>query len=179
METPRVTRVLLLTVITLLLTSCEVFDKHHFLEDSDRIGIYSAIMKRAFWEENDESIGDPHFRDVYLLGVTEEPSWEEATSPVVLSENIRIGISEVLASLPSQPIWIESQEEVYDPDIWGVVNGGMIIRVGNIHPQRDGSVHIAGGHYVSVIGAKTQIYVLERHDGSWTIVGKLGLLWIS
>jgi hypothetical protein len=80
-------------------------------------------------------------------------------------------------------VWVASAKDPaipYDHQ-GGTIDGGYgaMIRFGNLHPQKDGSLQVPASLYFGNVGAGGTTYVLQKIDGVWTITGDVGPGWIS
>ncbi len=150
--------------------------------DADRAAMYAAVVRRIVTE--DDTFGGTLNPDpIYILRDTDDRAGD-LTGPqsesVTLSEDLQGRITEALDDLPATVVWVDSREDVpITEEPARVVGNGAIITLGNIHPQKDGTVHVPGSIWVAMLAAGGQTYVLEQIDGEWTITGTTGPAWIS
>jgi hypothetical protein len=85
---------------------------------------------------------------------------------------------ERLSGLPAEFVWVDDIDEAPRDDRSTVLNGGAVFTLGNVHPQKDGSVIVSGSLYFSMLGGGGKTYLLQQVDGVWQIVGDTGG-WIS
>jgi hypothetical protein len=150
--------------------------------EDDTAAIYAAVI-RQIYTEDDTFGGTLQPPTLYILGTTDdragEPGSGEANAAPI-SSSVRERVSALLADLPAEMVWVETQDEVpLEPDTGAVVDGGALITLGNVTPQRGGSVHVPASIYVANLAAGGQTYVLEELDGVWTVTGNTGVEWIS
>lgn len=150
--------------------------------EDDTAAIYAAVI-RQIDTEDDTFAGTLQPPTLHILGTTDdragEPGKGEANAES-LSEAVRDGVTTALADLPADLVWVETQEDVrLERHTGAVVDGGAIITLGNVTPQRGGSVHVPASIYVANLAAGGQTYVLEKVDGVWTVTGNTGVQWIS
>lgn len=170
--------VFLLTLVAAACTGGEAVQP----TDEESAAIYAAVI-RQIYTEDDTFGGTLQPPTLYILGATDdragEPGDGEANAQTI-SESVREGVTTALADLPTDMAWVETQDEVpLDPETGAVVDGGALITLGNVAPQRDGSVHVPASIYVASLAAGGQTYVLEEIDGLWTVTGNTGVEWIS
>jgi hypothetical protein len=60
-----------------------------------------------------------------------------------------------------------------------VAGKGVIITLGNVHFQEDGSALISASIYIANMAVGGLTYVTERIDGTWQIVGDTGVRWMA
>jgi hypothetical protein len=150
--------------------------------EDDTAGIDAAVI-RQIYTEDDTFGGTLQPPTLYILGTTDdragEPGSREANAAPI-SSTVRERVSALLADLPAEMVWVETQDEVpLEPDTGAVVDGGALITLGNVTPQRGGSVHVPASIYVANLAAGGQTYVLEAVEGVWTVTGNTGVQWIS
>jgi hypothetical protein len=76
-------------------------------------------------------------------------------------------------------VWIKDASEVpMDPTTGALADGGIIMTLGNIHLQRDGTVQVSGGICVAQLAAGGQTYVLGQKNGDWEVAGNTGVVWM-
>lgn len=163
----RMTRLIALTMtLTLaLLAACTTAT----LSDGDQAAIYAAVARQLYTV--DHTFGEPpNFPVVYLVG-------DENTH---VEESVQTSVVTALDDLPAVFVWVASRTEVsLDDETGGVEGGGAIFTLGNIKPQDDGSVQVSASLYFANLGAGGRTYVLKRVNGSWSVVGDTGAIWIS
>ena len=148
------------------------------ISPGDEAAIYAAIIRHLYGP--DDTFGGSHYPPlVYLVRRTDDrlgdPDAESARSEI-LPEPLLTEISAELEDLPAEFIWVDSHQDVaLDPDTGQVIGDGVIIKLGNIHPQPDNSVHVAGSIYTAGLAAGGEVYKLRLADGSWKIVGTAGV----
>ena len=148
----------------------------------DEAVIYSAVIRQLYGPD-DTFGGTLQPPVVYLVGITDDgvgdPDSERA-EPESLAESLRSEIVAALADLPAEFIWVDHRRDVaLDTDTDQVIGNGIILTLGNIHPQEDGVVRVSGSIYIANLAAGGQTYILEQVDGAWTVMGTTGVQWIS
>jgi hypothetical protein len=174
--------VIRLTLILLALIAAGCAGRAVEPTEDDTAAIYAAVI-RQIYTEDDTFGGTLQPPSLYILGTTDdragEPGAGEANG-ALLSNTVRERVSALLADLPAETVWVESQDEApLEPDTGAVVDGGAVITLGNLTPQRGGSVHVPASIYVANLAAGGQTYVLEKVDDVWTVTGNTGVQWIS
>jgi hypothetical protein len=115
--------------------------------------------------KTDDSVGDPDI---------------EQSESQSLSTAVQTDITLALAHLPAELIWVEDKTAVpLDPATGAVADNGVILTLGNIHSQRNGTVLVSGSIYIDFLAAGGQTYILEKVDGVWQINGTTGVQWVS
>jgi hypothetical protein len=152
------------------------------LDDADRVAIYAQVIRRLATED-DTFAGTLNPRALYAIRATDDAAGDPMSGQsesAQLSETLKGGITEALSDLPAEIIWIDSRDEVpLDEERHAVIDGGAMVTLGNLHPQEDGTVQVAGSIWVAMLAAGGQTYVVEEIDGEWTITGTTGVMWIS
>lgn len=177
----RVARLTLLLFV-LIVIGCTGGDEPAQPTEDETATIYATVI-RQIYTEDDTFGGTLQPPTLYVVGTTDDraalPSAEGA-NPAEIPSPVRESVSALLADLPTEIVWVETQDVApLEPDTGGVVDGGAIITLGNITPQDDGSLHVPASIYVANLAAGGQTYVLEEVDGAWTITGNTGTEWIS
>ena len=152
------------------------------LPEADAIAIYAAAVRRLYTE--DDSFGGS-FRPpiLYVLRRTDDAVGDRRAPrlpPATLSPSLQAGLARALGDLPTRLVWVDAVQDVPRDARTGEVKGhGMIVTLGNIRPQADGTVHVPASVYVASLAAASQTYVLEKADGGWRVKGNTGVRWIS
>lgn len=171
----------LLAVISPFLLLSIACSSSEALTANDEAAIYSAVVRQVAGP--DDTFGGTLDKPViYILSETSDAAGDPsaATSESqTLSAEVRDGVSAALSDLPSTIIWIDDRKQVTLNEDGSIADGGVIITLGNIHPQNGGEVHVAGSIYIASLAAGGQTYVLEKQDGAWVITGNTGTEWIS
>ena len=163
----------------LLLTACTSAPT---LTEADEVAIYTAVIEQLYI--HDDTFGGTYqAADTTILTQTDDSVGDpeiEQLEPQVLATAVQTEITAALAHLPTNIVWVESRTAVPLDDATGsVANNGIILTLGNIHPQRDGTVLVSGSIYVGMLAAGGQTYILEQAAGGWQIKGTTGVQWIS
>jgi hypothetical protein len=179
---------LVVLALSLILAGCGSFgapagtSDEGKLEGSDEAAIYAQIIRRLATKD-DTFGGSLNPRVLYVIRATDDAAGDPMggqSESVGLSETVQAAITEALSDLPAEIVWVSSRDEVpLDQERFAVVDGGAVITIGNLHPQKDGTVHVAGSIWVAMLAAGGQTYVLEQIGGEWTITGTTGVMWIS
>lgn len=152
------------------------------VEEADQVEIYTAVIRQLY--TTDDTFGGTLQPPVtYIVSTTNDAIGDpdsERTDPVDLSEAVQLQMTENLNDLPTEIHWVNSSNDVaLDSQTGEVDNGGVIITLGNIHPQGDGSVHVPASIYIANLAAGGQTYILQTSGGMWTVTGTTGMQWIS
>lgn len=152
------------------------------LSEADTIAIYATVIRRLC--THDDSFGGTYRPEIiYLVRQTDDRVGDPKTprtEAVVLAEAVQAGLAAALADLAPSLVWVDSHEDVPKDPKTGVVEGhGVIVTVGNIHPQEDGMVHVPASIYVASLAAAGQTYVLQQENGAWVVKGNTGVRWMS
>lgn len=163
----------------LLLTAC---NSTPTLSEADEVAIYTAVIDQLYTQD-DTFGGTYQAADTYILTHTDDSVGDpeiEQLEPQGLATAVQTEISAALAHLPTNIVWVEARTAVPLDDATGsVANGGIILTLGNIHPQSDGTVLVSGSIYVGMLAAGGQTYILEQDGSGWQIKGTTGVQWIS
>ena len=152
-----------------------------FKHDTDRVAIYAAVIRQMYTV--DHTFGQPpNFPFVYLVQTTDDgvgdPDAPRA-EPQALPATIKEALLKELVDLPAELFWVDDRDEVPMDEHSTVMDGGVVMTLGNIHQQADGPVLVSASIYFAALGAGGQTYVVEQVDGIWTVVGNTGVQWMS
>jgi hypothetical protein len=173
----------LAAVALFLMAACTAADMTESDEASaDEVAVYSAVIRRIYTQD-DTFGGTLNPPTVYLVSTTDDgvgdPDIEQA-EPQAISQTVQAGIVEALADLPAEFIWIEDAAAVpVEADTGAVAGDGVIVSLGNIHQQDDGSALVSGSIFIAMLAAGGQTYIVEQVDGAWQITGTTGVQWMS
>ena len=151
------------------------------LTEAEEAEIYATVI-RQIYTEDDTYGGTFQPSRLYVIGITDDSAGEPGVeaNPTAIAEGVRQEVASRLADLPTEIVWVETQDEVaLEPDTLEVEGKGAIITLGNIARQEDDLVHVPGSIYVAGMAGGGQTYVVERMEGVWTITGNTGVEWIS
>lgn len=172
--------VLLFSLLSLaLLAACTAATD---VVESDEVAIYSAVIRQIVTQD-DTFGGTLNPPVVYVVRTTDDgvgdPDIEQSESRPI-SPAVQEGIVEDLADLPAEFIWVEDAAAVpVEVDSGAVSDDGVIVTLGNIHQQGDGSALVSGSIFIASLAAGGQTYVLEQVDGAWQVTGTTGVQWMS
>ncbi|MCB8978998.1 MAG: hypothetical protein H6657_16415 [Ardenticatenaceae bacterium] len=163
----------------LLLTACT---NTSTLSEADEVAIYTAVIEQLY--TRDDTFGGTYqAADTYILSQTNDSAGDpdiEPLEPQVLTTAVQDKITAALAHLPTNMIWVEAMTAVsLDPATGAVANSGIVLTLGNIHPQSNGTVLVSASIYVGSLAAGGQTYILEKDANGWQIKGTTGVQWIS
>jgi len=147
------------------------------LTTTDEAQIYAATIRQIYTV--DHSFGEaPGWPLVYVVSVTDDSAMFDApTAPSQsLSPALQEAITAALADQPFDLLWIKSHEEApIDPSNGRVAKGeGIIISLGNIHPQEDGSVQVSFFMTCGGLCGIGKTYVLNQAGETWQVTGSTG-----
>jgi hypothetical protein len=151
------------------------------LTEQDRAAIYAAVVRQQYTV--DHTFGEPpNFPTVYLVKSTDDgigdPDAPRA-APEALPDAVQAAIVDALGDLPTAVVWVDDRDEVPMDANSTVLDGGVVMTLGNIHSQADGSALVSASLYFAALGAGGQTYIVELVDGAWQVVGNTGVQWIS
>jgi len=163
-----------MTLLLLLeVTSCRT--KEGTINDDAKI--YATAIREIHSFEHSRSL-------VYVVTTTEDYTiFESSTDPSqLLPANLQEAITAELANEPYQLIWIETFDDASidpanwrDVEVWRIADGdGMIITLGNIHPQYDGSVQLSFFMTCAQMCGIGKNLVLKIQNGVWHVIGSVG-----
>ncbi len=147
------------------------------LSAADEAQIYATAINQIYTV--DHSYGEPPgWPLVYVISVTDDSAMFDApTAPSkTLSPALQEAITAELADQPFEVIWIESRDAApIDPSDGRVAGGeGIIINLGNIHPQEDGSVQLPFFMTCGGLCGIGKTYILSPADDGWQVTGSTG-----
>jgi hypothetical protein len=162
-----------------LLSACTAVST---LTETDEVEIYTAVINQIYTQD-DTFGGTFQAPDVYILTKTDDsvgdPDIEQSESRQI-SKAAQSDITLSLAHLPARIVWVDDLSAVpKDITTDAVANNGVIMTLGNIHSQRDGTILVSGSIYIASLAAGGQTYILENVSGTWQINGTTGFNWIS
>jgi hypothetical protein len=139
--------------------------------------IYAAAIRQIYTV--DHSFGEsPGWSQVYVVTTTDDSAMIDAPKapPQVLPADLQQGIAAELGDLPFELIWVDSAFEApTDPADGSVAGGdGIIISLGNIHPQDDGSVQLPFFMTCGGLCGIGKTYVLAQAGDAWQVTGSVG-----
>jgi hypothetical protein len=174
-----ITRRFLLALVLLLAVAGCVGDDGQPTQvaTGDQAQIYAAAIRQIY--SVDHSFGEaPGWPLVYVVSVTDDSVMVDApTAPSqTLSTELQEAITAELAEQPFELIWITSTDEApIDPGNGQVAEGeGIIITLGNIHMQADGSAQLPFFMTCGGLCGIGKTYVLNQVDGAWQVTGSTG-----
>ncbi len=151
------------------------------LDTDDAAAIYELVIRQVCGP--DDTFGgslDPAV--AYVVGTTGGASMDPdapVTELMLLPDSLEEAISDRLSDAPFEVVWVESEADV-ERDADGRVSGnGVIVTLGSLAIQEDGSVAVSGQIYIANLAAGLRTYVIEMVDGVWTITGTVGPTVIS
>ena len=159
-------------------TACDTNVPSITIEQSDEVAIYSAVICQVYFAGH--TFGNAPV--LYIIRYTDDTASDptaKPSEPILIPETIQSEITTTLDDLPTEIVWVNSSDEV-SQDSWGtVLDGGVIITLGNIDLQGDNSVQVPCMNYMDKLGGGGRTYILKRVEGIWHITGTTGAMWIS
>lgn len=176
-------RILLFVLCGFILLSCSAQNKTaDNLTLEQKANIYAAVVRQNVTVD-DTFGGNLKPLLIYIVRQTNDAIGDpnvEALESVVLVEELQNQITNQLTDLEAAIIWVNDRVEVeIEPDTGRVAKDGVIVTLGNIHPQEDGTVLVSSSIYIAGLAAGGQTYILEQVDGQWIVSGHTGVQWIS
>lgn len=151
---------------------------------NDNVQIYAAAIRQIYTV--DHSFGEsPGWPLVYVVTTTDDSAMVggPAAPPVGADPRVRLLTAELqqaitagLSDLPFEVIWIDSHDEApIDPTNGQVAEGdGIIISLGNIHSQDDGSVQLPFFMTCGGLCGIGKTYVLTQAGDAWRVTSSTG-----
>ena len=182
----RLLTIILVGLVVLLLVGCSIANEKNnnggTIEDRDEVQIYAEAIRQIYYV--DHSFGEaPGWPLVYAVSTTNDSAMIDGpTAPSrALKLEVQEAISQELGDEPFELIWIEKFEDApVNPENGAVAHGeGIIITLGNIHPQEEGSVQLPFFMTCGGLCGIGKIYVIEQVNDSWQITGSTGPLIMS
>ena len=178
----RIPGMIFLSLLSIFLLTCTASTPTLSEDDQDRVDIYAAVIRQLYTV--DHTFGEPpNFPVVYLIRATDDSVGDPdipQTRSTLLSEPKQESIVAALDDLPVDFIWVDNRGEVPVDSSTGAIEGnGVIITVGNIHFQEDGTVLVSASIYIASLAAGGLTYIVEQIDNTWQITGDTGVRWIS
>ena len=143
----------------------------------DHAHIYSATIREVQSFERERDL-------VYVISTTEDMAIFEGTvaPPQSISSDLQEAIVAELSDEPYRVIWIEAFEDApIEPDNWRETPGwkiaegeGIVITLGNIHLQEDGSVQVSFFMTCADMCGIGQNFILKHNNGVWQVTGSIG-----
>lgn len=166
--------------ILLILSGCGGNQAANNPETVDEPAVYATVIERIYTVD-DTFGGELQPTQVYLLSQTDDmiggPDIEQMPGTAVGAATQQAIVAE-LAHLPAQWTWVGDRAEVPLTAEGEVEGGGVIITLGNIHPQADGTLMVPGSIYIANLAAGGQTFILTPTDAGWTVTDTTGE-WIS
>jgi hypothetical protein len=146
-------------------------------DNNDDAQIYAAAIREIQAIARSSSL-------VYLVSTTEDLAY--AGAPTALSQKLPADLQEAitaeLAGESYELIWIEAFDDApigpTNPQLaegWHIAEGdGIIITLGNIHPQDDGSVQLSFWMTCADVCGVGKTYVLNEQFNNWHVTGSVG-----
>jgi hypothetical protein len=148
------------------------------LASTDEAQIYAAAIRQIYNVDHSFGGESPGWPLVYVVSVTDDSVMVDApTAPSkTLASTLQEAITAELADQPFELIWIQSRQEApIDPSNGQVAEGeGIIISLGNLHPQDDGSVQLPFFMTCGGLCGIGKTYVLNRAGDAWQVTGSTG-----
>ena len=177
----RATTFLLALVLLLAAASCSATEDSkedpNPADTNDHAQIYAAAIREIHAIAWSSGL-------VYVITTTEELVYAEApTAPAQkLPADLQEAITSELADERFEVIWIEAFDDApigpSNPQIakgWHIAEGeGIIITLGNIEPQDDGSVQLSFIMTCADVCGIGKTYVLNQYYNNWHVTGSVG-----
>ena len=140
-------------------SALDLGDESTPLSFEDISSIYKAAILQAYTIDN--PMPGVEISTLYLLQST-----ELAKDPMILPPEVQMGITEALAPLPFEVIWVEDRADNPSGD---TDRDGAIITFGHIVLHNDGTVEVMIDLFFSEENRILVTYILENIDGDWQI----------
>jgi hypothetical protein len=176
----RVTPFLIALLLLLAIAACTpAGDSDDEAGTDDLAQIYAAAIHEIYHVDHSfGSGGSPGWPLVYVVATTNDAAMVDApTAPSqAISTDLQEAITTELADEPFQLIWIEEFEDApIDQTNGQIAEGeGIIITLGNTHPQNDDSVQLPFFMTCGGLCGIGKTYVLDQISGNWQVSGSVG-----
>ena len=146
--------------------------------------IYAAVIRQLYTVDHTFGDSPPNWPRVYVLKRTDDTiagTGEEDAASRELAGPVQEAVTTALGDLPAEIIWVAAWDEVPISDEDGAVDqgDGIIITLGNIHEQEEGTVHVPASLHCGGLCATGMTYILELTPSGWTVTGTDGPVWMS
>lgn len=152
------------------------------LSESDQAQIYAVLIKRLYHDYQPGQVTG------YIMKYTDDSAGIESenSNSKNLPESLQNAVINALADLDKTTladaekryIWVSQASEIPEGVIFSP-GGGCQIILGNIHPQKDGSVQVTASLFFGGTGGGGTTFIIEKIDNIWTVTGTTGAMWIS
>lgn len=161
-----------MTLLLLLVSaSCVASKPPKSLESEAVAQIYVAAIAEIHTFARTRSV-------VYVLTTTEDLVYDEAPlAPAQeLASDLRETIKDELVEERFELVWIEALDQAaIDPSNRQIAEGeGIVITLGNIHPQEDGSVLLSFFMACGDLCGIGKTFVLNESGNNWHVTGSVG-----
>lgn len=151
------------------------------ITSGDQAAVYTEVIRQLYTVDHtfDQR---PNFPILYLVRITDDGVGDKSaphSQADHLSASAQAAMAHALQDLPTEIVWVDTDEEVPCSDDGTVKGGGAIITLGNIHLQEDGSTLVSASLYGAPVAGTGKTYVLEKVNGHWQVAGDTGAQWIS
>lgn len=169
---------ILLILLLMTLAACTAVSKPTNVNEA---AVYTAVIHQIYTVD-DTFGGTLQPPIVYIISQTDDsvgdPNIEQQPAQVI-DEATQDAIAAGLAELPADVVWVNGRSEIPVSEDGRVEGDGVIITLGNIHPQTDGTLHVSGSIYIANLAAGGQTFILEQTEVGWMVNGTIGIQWIS
>ncbi|MBE2220523.1 MAG: hypothetical protein IAF02_03230 [Anaerolineae bacterium] len=169
---------ILIVLLLISLAACTAVSEKPTINEAE---VYTAVIQQIYTVD-DTFGGTLQPPLVYLLSQTDDsvgdPNIEQQPAQMI-DEASQQAIVAGLAELPAEWVWVNGRSDVPITEDGQVEGDGVIITLGNIHPQADGTVQVSASIYVANLAAGGQTFILEQTDSGWVVSGTTGVQWIS
>lgn len=168
---------LVILFLLLAMSGCAAAGDAGQIDTQETAEIYAATINEIYHVDHSFNQA-PNWPIVYVLGTTEDQAMLEGPeeAPQELDADLRPAISGEVQGAPFELIWVESMQEVpVDAGDGRIAGGeGIVIELGNIHSQDDGTVQVSFFMTCGGLCGIGKVYVLGEVDGSWQVSGSVG-----
>lgn len=168
----------LLILLLIGLVACTAVSEEPAVNEA---AVYTAVIQQIYTVD-DTFGGTLQPSKVYLLSQTDDSVGDPGiaqSAAQMIDEATQQAIVAGLAALPADWIWVNGRSDVPLTEDGQVEGDGVIITLGNIHPQADGTLYLSSSIYVANLAAGGQTYILEQTEAGWVVSGTTGVQWIS
>src|SRR4030042_3439066 len=180
MKTLRI--ILLATIVIGLMGAISCGSNSQAVSENDQAQIYAVLIKRLYHDYQPGQVTG------YIMKYTDDNTGIRGGSSdsKILPESLQKAVLNALADLDkttladaeNRYIGVSQSSEIPEGVIF-LPGGGCQIILGNIRPQKDGSVQVTASLSFGGTGGGGTTFIIEKIDNVWTVTGTTGPIWMS
>jgi len=162
--------------VLLFTSSCAKSSKA--LSVADEVQIYAAVIKHLY-NTVDVHITRPNTG--YIRNQTYDEPFEQGrdANSELISESIQKAVLSELGKIQHILQWADFDKQKNEIE-QSVLSGNLfVIVIGNIYIQADDTVQVSGSMYFGGTGGGGNVFILDKLNGVWTIIGFGNVSWQS